>query len=185
MVNIEIKKVKLSQIKLNPDNPRQISKKDMKLLVKSLKEFPEMMQLREIIVDEDMMILGGNMRYRALKQSSEKECIAKIVSGLTSEQKREFIIKDNSVFGEWDMDALANAWGDLPLNEWSIELSEDWLNGKEENIKEESEYYTLMFKLLKDDAAYVQEKLHKENKDNALDEKWRERCLLKLLKKTD
>jgi hypothetical protein len=125
-VNIETKRVKLSQIKLNPDNPRRISEKDMERLVKSLTEFPEMMELREIVVDENMMILGGNMRYRALKEAGEKECIAKIATGLTQEQKREFIVKDNASFGEWDMDILANIFDDLPLVDWGVNVPENW-----------------------------------------------------------
>lgn len=125
MANIEIKTVKLSDIRLNPNNPRMISKKDMDLLVKSLHDFPEMMELREIVVDETMTVLGGNMRTLALKKIKAKECTAKIVSGLTPEQKREFIIKDNGGFGKWDFDALANLWGDLPLVEWGVDLPED------------------------------------------------------------
>ena len=127
-MEITTKKLKLSQIKLNPDNPRRIGKVEMERLVKSLQDFPEMMELREIIVDENNTILGGNMRYRALKQIGEKECIAKIVTGLTVDQKREFIIKDNSNFGSYDMDALANLWSDLPLVDWGVDLPEDWLN---------------------------------------------------------
>jgi len=125
-MEITTKKLKLSQIKPNPTNPRKIGKVEMERLVKSLQDFPEMMELREIIVDENNIILGGNMRYRALKQIGEKECIAKIVSGLTVDQKREFIIKDNSTFGQYDMDALANLWSDLPLVEWGVDLPEDW-----------------------------------------------------------
>jgi hypothetical protein len=125
-LKITTKKVNLSEIKLNPDNPRSISKKDMELLVKSLKEFPEMLQLREIVVDEQMTCLGGNMRYRAMKKIGEKECLVKIVSGLTLEQKREFILKDNASFGEWDMDALANAWGDLPLVDFGVDIPKAW-----------------------------------------------------------
>jgi len=127
-MKVETKKVRLSEIKLNPDNPRQISKTQIDRLVKSITEFPEMMELREIVVDETMTILGGNMRFRALKEAGEKEAMAKIVTGLSPEQKREFIIKDNAAFGEWDMDALANAWGDLPLTDWGVDLPEDWMN---------------------------------------------------------
>jgi hypothetical protein len=131
-MEITTKKLKLSQIKPNPTNPRKIGKVEMERLVKSLQDFPEMMELREIIVDENNIILGGNMRYRALKQIGEKECIAKIVTGLTLDQKREFIIKDNSNFGSYDMDALANLWSDLPLADWGVDLPEDWLNPIEE-----------------------------------------------------
>lgn len=126
-MKITTKKVKLSEIKLNPDNPRSISKKDMELLVKSLKDFPEMLELREIVVDETMTVLGGNMRTLALRKIGAKEATAKIVSGLTAAQKREFVIKDNGSMGSWDMDALANSWGDLPLVEWGVDLPEDWL----------------------------------------------------------
>jgi DNA modification methylase len=109
----------------------------MERLIKSLQDFPEMLELREIIVDENNIILGGNMRYRALKQIGEKECIAKIVTGLTLDQKREFIIKDNSNFGSYDMDALANLWSDLPLVEWGVSLPEDWLAGDKAEAKED------------------------------------------------
>jgi hypothetical protein len=132
-MNIETKKVKLSQIKLNPDNPRHISEKDMERLVKSLAEFPEMMDIREIVVDENMMVLGGNMRTLALRKAGAKECVAKIVTGLTPEQKRKFVIKDNSAFGSWDMDALANGWDDLPLADWGVDLPEDWLGSLDDN----------------------------------------------------
>ena len=124
---MQVKKVKLSAIKLNPGNPRRIDKRKMEYLKKSLQEFPEMIELREIVVDEDMMILGGNMRYHAMKELGIKDCVIKIAEGLTDKQKKEFVIKDNSNFGEWDMDLLANEWSDLPLAEWGIELPEDWL----------------------------------------------------------
>lgn len=128
MINIEIKNVKLSAIKLNENNPRTISKKDMDLLVKSLTEFPDMLNIREIVVDETMTVLGGNMRLLALQKSGAKEVTAKIVSGLTKDQKREFVVKDNASFGSWDMDALANAWGDLPLVDWGVNLPNDFMS---------------------------------------------------------
>lgn len=139
MVKVEIKTVKLSEIKLNPDNPRTISKKDMELLVKSLKEFPEMLQLREIVVDEGMVVLGGNMRLLGLKQAGAQECIAKIVRGLTEAQKREFVIKDNGNFGKWDFDALANSWSDLPLVDFGVELSRAWDNPIPDNEQVEEQ----------------------------------------------
>jgi DNA modification methylase len=126
-MKMEIKQVKLSEIKLNPGNPRRLSKQNMERLVKSLQEFPDMMKLREIVVDETMTILGGNMRALALRKSGAKECTAKIVTGLTPEQKREFIVKDNASFGEWNMEDLANSWADLPLADWGVDLPDDWL----------------------------------------------------------
>ena len=129
MIQIETKTVKLSEIHLNPDNPRTITGKAMDNLVKSLKEFPEMLDIREIVCDEGMITLGGNMRLRALREAGAKECNAKIVTGLTDEQKREFVIKDNAAFGEWDMDVLANLFSDEPLNDWGLNLSPDWMAG--------------------------------------------------------
>jgi len=126
-MQIEIKTVKLNAIKLNPDNPRRISTVDMDRLVKSLTEFPDMMSIREIVVDETMTVLGGNMRTLALRKIGAKEVTAKIVKGLTEAQKREFVIKDNSQFGTWDMDLLSG-WDEAPLlADWGVPLPEDWL----------------------------------------------------------
>ena len=137
IMETEIKTVKLTSISLNPDNPRRISNTDMDRLIKSLQDFPDMMKLREIVVDETMTVLGGNMRLFALRKIGARECTAKIVTGLTAEQKREFVIKDNSGFGEWDMDALANAWVALPLVEWGVDLPDGWLTGSGEVIEDD------------------------------------------------
>jgi len=131
MVKTEVKTVNLNDIKINPDNPRRISAKDMDRLVKSLHDFPDMMGIREIVVDETMTVLGGNMRLLALRKSGANEATVKIVSGLTTEQKREFVVKDNATFGEWDFDLLANEWGDLPLDDWGLDLPEEWLKDPE------------------------------------------------------
>ena len=128
----EIKTAKISEIKLNPDNPRTISNKDMELLIKSLKEFPEMLNLREIVVDENMVVLGGNMRLLALQKMGVSDCQIRVVNGLTPEQKREFVIKDNSNFGRYDFDSLANEWSDLPLADWGVDLPDDWLKSDAE-----------------------------------------------------
>jgi hypothetical protein len=105
---------------------------------------------------------------------------------LSPAQKREFIIKDNSAFGEWDMDLLSSSWSDLPLVEWGVDLPDDWLvAGAELGEKEEAERYKIMFDFEKDDASFVQTALHKDlikNKEE-MNENWRERCLLRLLKK--
>ncbi|MFH2076739.1 MAG: hypothetical protein ABIJ57_15575 [Pseudomonadota bacterium] len=86
-----------------------------------------MMKLREIIVDESLTVLGGNMRLLALRKIGAKEATAKIVKGLTPEQKREFIVKDNSQFGTWNFDLLS-AWDEVPLlADWGVPLPEDWL----------------------------------------------------------
>jgi hypothetical protein len=137
-MNVETKQVKLSALKLNPNNPRRIGNKEMERLVKSLQEFPDMLSIREIVVDETMTVLGGNMRLLALKKSGVKECTAKIVSGLSPAQKREFIIKDNSAFGEWDMDLLSSSWGDLPLVDWGVDFPEDLLKAPPEITEDQS-----------------------------------------------
>lgn len=138
-MNVEIKKVKLTEIKLNPDNPRRIGNVEMDRLVKSLQEFPDMLSIREIVVDETMTILGGNMRYLALKKAGAKECTAKIVTGLTPEQKREFVIKDNAAFGSWNFDELANSWSDLPLADWGVDLPEHFFETPDEKSELTSE----------------------------------------------
>ena len=94
----------------------------MKRLVKSIQEFPEMTGLRPIVVDENNVILGGNMRYLAMKQLGYAETEVVRVSGLTDKQKREFIIKDNVPFGDWDWDTLANEWDAVELNDWGLDF---------------------------------------------------------------
>jgi len=118
-------KFKISQIKLNYKNPRVIKDGNFKKLVKSIKGFPEMLELRPIVVDEDMIILGGNMRFRACIEAGLKEVPVTIAKGLTEEQKREFVIKDNASFGEWEWDVLANEWNTQELDDWGIDV---WQN---------------------------------------------------------
>lgn len=141
-MDVETKKVNINLIKENKDNPRKINKKEFELLKKSLQDFPEMLSLREIVVDENMMILGGNMRYRALKELGEKEVIIKIVTGLSEAQKKEFILKDNVSYGEWDIDDEKEiGWNDiikdLELNDF-IEIDDD----DDLNILENDELFT-------------------------------------------
>ena len=122
---VEIKTVKLTDIKANADNPRVIKDDDFKALVKSLKELPEMTEAREIVVNTDMVILGGNMRYRAMQQAGWNECVVKIVDW-PIEKQREFIIKDNVSRGEWDYDLLANDWDTDELEHWGLDTPEAW-----------------------------------------------------------
>jgi hypothetical protein len=117
--------MKLDSLKLNPDNPRIIKGEKFKKLCQSLKDFPKMMELRPIVVDKDMMILGGNMRYRALQELGFIEIPdnwVKIADQLTEAEKKRFIIEDNLLFGEWDWDKLMNEWTDFPLAEWGFDL---------------------------------------------------------------
>ena len=116
----------IALIKPNKNNPRVLRDDKFKKLKKSIQEFPEMLELREIIVDEDMVILGGNMRYKALKELGIKDVPVKIAKGLTEEQKKEFIIKDNVGFGEWDWDMLANEWDSVSLDDWGLDVPSEW-----------------------------------------------------------
>ena len=117
--------VKISKVKGNPSNPRIIKNDKFKKLVKSIQEFPEMLKLRPIVVDEDMMVLGGNMRLKASKDAGLKEVWIEVAEGLTEEQKKEFIVKDNVGFGEWEWDMLANEWDSVQLAEWGLDVWEN------------------------------------------------------------
>lgn len=135
-IKIITKKVKLADIKLNAENPRTITKENMARLVKSIVDFPEMLQMREIVVDETMTVLGGNMRTLALRDAGVEEVTAKICTGLTARQKREFVIKDNSTFGSWDMESLAKSWADEPLAAWGMDLPDEWM-AQDKDVQED------------------------------------------------
>jgi ParB-like chromosome segregation protein Spo0J len=113
--------VKLSEVKLNPNNPRLIKDDKFKKLVQSIKDFPEMLNIRPIVVNQDMIILGGNMRYKACKEAGLKE-IPIIKTDLTEDQQREFLIKDNTSGGEWDWEVLANEWDSEQLADWGLDI---------------------------------------------------------------
>ena len=117
--------ISISKVKGNPNNPRIIKNDKFKKLVKSIKEFPEMLKLRPIVVDEGMMVLGGNMRLKASKDAGLKEVWIEVAEGLTEEQKKEFIVKDNVGFGEWEWDMLANEWDSVQLAEWGLDVWEN------------------------------------------------------------
>lgn len=117
-----IKTVNIAEIKKNDQNPRFIKDKAFKKLVNSIKAFPEMLEVRRLVVDENMIVLGGNMRLRALKKAGIIDVPIQQVIGWSEEQKREFIIKDNASFGEWDWDILANEWDSEQLIEWGVDV---------------------------------------------------------------
>lgn len=114
--------VPIGDIKPNPDNPRHIKDDKFKKLVTSIKDFPQMLELRPIVVDSDGIILGGNMRLKACQAAGLKEVPVIYADQLTEDQKREFIIKDNVGFGEWDWDVLANEWDATELEEWGLDV---------------------------------------------------------------
>jgi ParB-like chromosome segregation protein Spo0J len=112
----------ITLIKPNPNNPRVIRDAKFKQLVRSIQEFPEMLELRPIVVNEDMITLGGNMRLRACIEAGLTDVPVVIAKGLTEEQQQEFIIKDNVGFGEWDWDDLANNWDEANLKLWGLDF---------------------------------------------------------------
>lgn len=116
--------VNIKEVKNNPNNPRLIKDDKFKKLVQSIKDFPEMLNIRPIVVNEHMIILGGNMRYKACLEAGLKEVPIIKVGGLTEEKQREFIIKDNVSGGEWDWDMLANEWESEELEEWGLDVPE-------------------------------------------------------------
>jgi hypothetical protein len=117
--------MKLSDIKPNPSNPRVIKDDKFHKLVKSIKDFPEMLSLRPMIIDEHSIVLGGNMRLKALQELGYKDIPDEWVmkaSDLNEDQKRQFIIKDNIGFGEWEWETLANEWDVDELRDWGLDI---------------------------------------------------------------
>jgi ParB-like chromosome segregation protein Spo0J len=140
--------IKLTTIKSNPNNPRVIRDEKFKKLVKSIEEFPKMMALRPMVVNEDMVVLGGNMRLKALKELGYKEVPndwVKSAKDLTDDEIRRFIIADNVGFGEHDWEMLANEWNVEELSEWGLDIpgfdiaeaGDDELNDLSDKIKSE------------------------------------------------
>ena len=119
---MNITTTKLTDIKSNPNNPRIIKDDKFKKLVASIKEFPQMLSLRPIVVNDDMIVLGGNMRLKACKEAGLKEVPVIKASDLNEEQQKAFIIKDNVGYGEWDWDMLANEWDAEELVEWGLDI---------------------------------------------------------------
>jgi hypothetical protein len=164
-------KTKISEVKLNPNNPRLIKDDKFKKLVQSIKDFPEMLEIRPIVVNTDMVILGGNMRYKACKEAGLKEVPIIIADNITEEQQREFLIKDNTSGGEWDWEVLANEWDVEQLDAWGLNVPsfapeidydilndedvssqlEDMTNGvkKAIQIEFEAEHYEEAYELVK------------------------------------
>ena len=132
--------VPIHEIKANPNNPRLIKDEKFAKLVKSIKEFPEMLKLRPIVVNDDMIVLGGNMRLKACKEAGLIQIPVIKASSLTEEQQKEFIIKDNVGFGEWDWELIANEWDAEQVTEWGLDIpgfmtlpSDDELIGEDKN----------------------------------------------------
>jgi hypothetical protein len=133
----EIIEVKVGEIKANPNNPRIIKDDKFKKLVKSIQDFPEMLKLRPIVVNDDMVVLGGNMRLKACKEAGLKMIPIIKANQLTEQQQKEFIVKDNVGYGEWDWDDLANNWDAEQLTDWGLDI------GGFNNVEDLGESFTL------------------------------------------
>ena len=128
--------VHINDIYPNIENPRQVNEVKFIKLKKSIQDLPQMLKLRPLIIDENNIILGGNMRYRALVELGYKEVYVMKTTELTEEQKKEFIVKDNLSFGDWDYDLLANAWDSVELEIWGLDV---WQNEDDIIAHEEPE----------------------------------------------
>jgi hypothetical protein len=127
-----MKRVPISKVLPNQSNPRVIKNDKFKKLVKSIEDFPQMLDIRPIVVDSNMVVLGGNMRLKACIAAGLKEVPIIVADQLTEEQKKEFIIKDNSSFGEWDWDILANEWEISDLFDWGIDIPASYFDDDKE-----------------------------------------------------
>jgi hypothetical protein len=143
--------VKISEVIPNSNNPRVIRDDKFKKLVKSINDFPEMLELRPIVVNDEMIVLGGNMRLKACREAGLKEVHIIKASNLTEEQQAEFIIKDNVGFGEWDWDMLANEYEEDDLRDWGLDIPNTEAGIEEgeiffsEELDRESNYIVLKF----------------------------------------
>jgi hypothetical protein len=131
--------IAIGKVRPNSENPRYIKEEKFKKLVKSLRDFPEMANVRPIVVNQEMVVLGGNMRLKAMQEAGWSEVPVQVVDW-SEEKQREFIIKDNVGFGEWDWDELANTWDEMELDAWGLDVpnflempTDDELIGEEKN----------------------------------------------------
>lgn len=164
--------MKLKDIKPNPNNPRVLRDDKFQKLKQSITEFPKMLSLRPMVIDENNVVLGGNMRLRALQElgfTDVDEAWVKRSSDLTEEEKRRFIIADNVAFGEWDWDTLANDWEVVDLEAWGLEIpqfdNEAYTNysdkNKEIDVEKLEGLMTINLKYTEEDYWKVKEQLSK------------------------
>ena len=137
-----IQKISISKVKPNQDNPRLIKDDKFKKLVQSIIDFPEMLAIRPIVVNKDMIVLGGNMRLKACIEAGLKEIPIIKANELTPEQQKEFIIKDNVGFGEWNWEELANDWDTEKLEGWGLDMPKEKDLNEEDLFDIEIPFYT-------------------------------------------
>lgn len=151
--------------KLNDNNPRTIKDPKFEKLVASLKDFPEMMALRPIVVNIDMVILGGNMRFRAAREAGMTQVPVIVAESLSDAQQYEFIIKDNVGFGDWDFDALANDWNELPLEDWGLDIPKTEVADAPDKVQKEKQYKLEVIALSEAEQDEIYEKLSEAGYD--------------------
>ncbi len=156
----------ITEIKSNPNNPRIIKDHKFKQLVKSIQDFPQMLELRPIVIDENNMVLGGNMRLKACLEAGLTDVPVIHANNLSKEKKKEFIVKDNVGYGEWDWDDLANNWDALELTEWGLDIPNFNTEGfgdknKELSLDDVSDSMTINLKYTEDEYHIVKEALLK------------------------
>lgn len=150
---------KVSDLKYNPDNPRTITADALEKLKASIREFPAMLQLRPIVVDADMVVLGGNMRLRACKELGIKEAPIIKADTLTDKEKERFIIADNVAFGEWDFEALENDWNVDELSAWGVEEKKSKVKQKKSRYSIVNNYHVFKVQVHNDDIDRLMDKL--------------------------
>jgi ParB-like chromosome segregation protein Spo0J len=170
---MNVKTVKISEVKQNPNNPRTIRDDKFERLVTSIKAFPEMLNIRPIVVNNDMVVLGGNMRLKACREAGLKQVPIIVAGELTEEQQREFIIKDNVSGGEWDWSALTSEWDTEQLEEWGLDIPKFDTNDEIEDLSETIKELFRIELICKDEE-------HQENTYNKLIEQGYECRLLTL-----
>jgi ParB-like chromosome segregation protein Spo0J len=179
--------VNINEVKPNPKNPRIIKDEKFKKLVKSIQEFPDMLNKRPLITftdkDGKYVVLGGNMRLKALKELNYKEVPIILADEWTEEQKAEFLIKDNVGFGEWDWDSLANEWDSEKLNTWGLEvpifsndINLDDFFEEDNQLNEKEETFDIILEYTEEEYHEVIELFEKQSGS-------REKIVLELLKK--
>lgn len=125
---MQIQKIEITKIKLNPNNPRVIKDDNFKKLVRSIQQFPQMLEIRPLVVNKDWIVLGGNMRLKACIEAGISEVPVIFADNLTDEQQREFIIKDNIGYGDWDFTSLNNDWDLDELDDWGLYVMPDTMD---------------------------------------------------------
>jgi ParB-like chromosome segregation protein Spo0J len=156
----------ITEIKPNPNNPRIIKDHKFKQLVKSIQDFPQMLELRPIVIDENNMVLGGNMRLKACLEAGLTDVPVIHANNLSEDKKKEFIVKDNVGYGEWDWSELANNWDALELTEWGLDIPNFDAEGfadknKELSLDDVSDSMTINLKYTEDEYYIVKEALLK------------------------